>query len=124
MKQFTPVNKMVIWLSWLVAAILLLLPFHAFLTVWLSSLIGHYTLLRLWKEFLLAPIVLGALYLLIKDRILARNFFRLLIVRLILIYALLIVVCAVVARGANAVSSKAMWYGLLVDLRFLVFFLA
>ncbi|MBX4197063.1 hypothetical protein KW801_00720, partial [Candidatus Saccharibacteria bacterium] len=62
MKQSAPVNKIAQILSWLVVAILILLPFHAFLTVWLSSGLDHYTLLRLWKEFLLLPIALGALY--------------------------------------------------------------
>lgn len=103
---------------------MVLLPFHAFLTVWLSSLVGHYTLLRLWKEFLLVPIVLGALYLLFKNPSLRRRFFSLWLVRLILIYSLLLVICAAVAWADQAVSSKAMWYGLLVDLRFLIFFLA
>jgi hypothetical protein len=124
MRHFTPVNKLAVWLSWSVAAILVLLPFHAFLTVWLSSLVGHYTLLRLWKEFLLVLIILGSLYLLLRDRVMRRCFWRLWPVRLILVYGLLLVICAAAARVNDAVSAKAMWYGLLVDLRFLAFFLA
>jgi hypothetical protein len=124
MRRFTPVNKLAHSLSWLVAIILALLPFHAFLTIWLSSLVGHYTLLRLWKEFLLVPIVLGSLYILWKDPSLRRRFFGQWLVRLILIYCLLLVVSAAIARLNHAASAKAMWYGLLVDLRFLAFFLA
>jgi hypothetical protein len=124
MRRITPVNKMIIGLSWLIAIILVLLPFHAFLTVWFSSFLGHYTALRLWKEFLLVPIVLGALYLLWKNPAQRRRIFSLWPARLIAIYALLLLVCASVARANGAVGTKALWYGLLVDLRFLVFFLA
>lgn len=34
----------------LVACVLVIVPFHAFLTVWASTVLGHYTLLRLWPE--------------------------------------------------------------------------
>ena len=33
--------------------IILLMPFHAFLTVWIASGVDHYTAVRLWKEALL-----------------------------------------------------------------------
>ena len=36
----------------LLTLIMALLPFHAFLTIWLSTFVGHYTALRLWKEVL------------------------------------------------------------------------
>jgi hypothetical protein len=124
MKQITPVNKFAKSLSWLVAAILVLVPFHAFITVWLSSLAGHYTLLRLWKEFLLAIITAGSLYILFKNKPLRRKLLAWWPVIIILTYIFLLVICALAARAAGQVSGKAMWYGLLVDLRFLVFFLA
>jgi hypothetical protein len=123
MKQSASV-KLVRVMSWLSAAILLLVPFHAFLTVWLSSLAGHYTALRLWKEFLLAPIALGALYLLLADKALRGRLFSKWTVRLIALYALVLLVCGFGALLSHSVSAKAMWYGLLVDTRFLVFFLA
>ncbi|MGH7157092.1 MAG: O-antigen ligase family protein [Candidatus Saccharimonadales bacterium] len=104
------------------AIILLLVPFHAFLTVWISSAIGHYTLLRLWKEFLLALLILGAIYLLITDKLLRRRVFSLNVARLIVVYTILLVICAMVALAKHWVTRKAMWYGLLVDLRYLVFF--
>src|SRR5947207_2227126 len=61
-------------MSWLIAFIFVLLPFHAFLTVWLASFTGHYILLRLWKEFLLLFLALGASYLLVKDAALRQKF--------------------------------------------------
>src|SRR5581483_406131 len=124
MKQSAPVNKLAWSLSLLVAIILVLLPFHAFITVWLYSLVGHYTLLRLWKEFLLVPITLGSVYILARDRGLLRRFLSSWLVRLTLLYLALLIICAAVAYGSHNVSTKAVWYGLLVDSRFLVLFLA
>jgi hypothetical protein len=111
-------------LTWMIAIVIVLLPFHAFLTVWLSSLVGHYTSWRLWKEFLFVPIGLGALYLLFVDRGLQQRLWGLLITKLIAVYSLLILFCGLVALALNDVTAKAMWYGILVDLRFLIFFLA
>ena len=124
MRRSNILNKPAVWASWLAGLVIVLLPFHAFLTVWLSSLLGHYTLLRLWKELLLVPIVLAALYLLLKDTALRKKLFCLWLARLIFIYSLLLLICALVALARHHVSTKAMWYGLLVDLRYLVFFLA
>jgi hypothetical protein len=124
MKQSAPVNNLAKILSGIVGVILVLLPFHAFLTVWLSSLVGHYTLLRLWKEFLLVPVALGALYILAIDKTLRQKIWSLWLSKLILAYSLLLVVCGAIALALNEVTAKAMWYGLLVDLRFLVWFLA
>jgi hypothetical protein len=73
---------------------------------------------------LLVPIAFGALYLLFTDRALLKRFFKLWLVRLTLLYILVLALSAAVAYHAHSVTAKAMWYGLLVDLRFLVFFLA
>jgi hypothetical protein len=45
------------WLRNLVVVVLVAIPFHAFLSVYLSSFVGHYTALRLWKEALLALVI-------------------------------------------------------------------
>jgi hypothetical protein len=124
MKFTTTVAKVAHKLSWVVAVTLLLLPFHAFITVWLSSLFGHYTLLRLWKEFLLLAVLAGALYILWSDRALLRKLFSSRLTQLIIAYSLLLLLLAFLPWSRDEVSAKAMWYGLLLDLRFLVFFLA
>src|SRR4051812_22953317 len=115
MKQSAPVNKIAIILSWITAAILLLIPFHALLSVWLASLFGHYTLLRLWKEVLLIPLAFGAIYMLARDKDLRHRFFSSWLVRLIFIYFVVLIICGVTARIHHLVSTKALWYGMLVD---------
>jgi hypothetical protein len=44
-----------------------LMPFHAFLSVWLGSLIGHQAIIQSWKEVLLLVLAGMAVALLIKD---------------------------------------------------------
>jgi hypothetical protein len=117
-------NNPAVYLSWIAGLIIVLLPFHAFLTVWLSSLFGHYTLLRLWKEFLLVPLAAGSIYYLLRDKGLRDRFLGSWLIRLILIYFLVLAAGAAVPLMTGDVSAKAAWYGLLVDSRFLVFFLA
>lgn len=103
--------------------ILLLMPFHAFLTVWLSSIFGHYTGLRLWKEALLALCIIGALYLLLTDYKIRSHTLQRRLVWLILIYILLNVVWGLLALNQHDVTVKALGYGLISNLRFLAFFL-
>jgi len=102
---------------------LVLLPFHAFLTVWLASATGHYILLRLWKECSLLVLVAGVGYLLIKDRSLRQKFLGSRLIQLIILYLLLTIAGGAIAYGLHKVTAKALGYGLIVNLRFLTFFL-
>jgi hypothetical protein len=124
MKPAPTSEKLAKILSWLAALIFILIPFHAFLTVWLASGLGHYTLLRLWKEFLLALLFGGSLYLLVNDSKLRKNFISSRLVQIAGLYLLLSLVWGIGAHLLHKVSSKALGYGLVVNLRFLIFFLA
>lgn len=123
-KQSAPVNKLARVLSWIIAVIFLLLPFHAFITVWLSSLFGQYTLLRLWKEFLLVLLMFGSLYILLKNREIISRMWNSRLIKLIVLYIALLAISAIWTAVNDEIAAKAIWYGLLVDLRFLIFFLA
>jgi hypothetical protein len=118
-----PDSKVVNVMSWLILITLALLPFHAFLTVWFSSLIGHYILLRLWKEAILIFLLAGAIYILVKDKILRGITTRTLLVKLIVIYIILTIVWGIAAYALNKVTLKALGFGLIINLRFLVFYL-
>jgi hypothetical protein len=105
------------------ALILILLPFHAFLSVWLAKGVGHYTALRLWKEALLAVLVILAMYLLLVDKSLRRKLLESRLNQAILAYVGLTLVWGLAALQMHDVSAKALGYGLIVNLRFLLFFL-
>jgi len=111
------------WISGISMLILLVMPFHAFLTVWLSSLIGHYTALRLWKEVLLVLTVIGAAYLLLTDHKIRYHTLSRRLVWVILAYIGLNVIWGLLALNQHDVTLKALGYGLIVNLRCLIFFL-
>jgi hypothetical protein len=111
------------WVSGLTMMIILLMPFHAFLTVWGASLVGHYTALRLWKEGLLLICVIGVVYLLATDHKIRSHTLTRRLVWVILSYIVLNVIWGLLAFNQHDVTAKALGYGLIVDLRFLVFFL-
>jgi hypothetical protein len=117
----TPSTKVA---DWIISIVLVVVPFHAFLTVWGSSLIGHYGLLRLWDDLLLVALLGIVTMWLARDRVLAKWFFTSLLVRLIFGYVGLMLLLGVVSFAKGDVSSKALLYGLLVNLRFLAWFLA
>lgn len=111
------------WLSTFIILIFVLVPFHAILTVWLSSNFGHYTALRLWKEVLLAICVAGVFFLLITDHKVRSHTLSRRLVWVILAYMVLNVIWGVLAINQHDVTAKAVGYGLILNLRFLVFFL-
>lgn len=100
-----------------VAVILVLIPFHAFLTVWLSSAVGHYTALRLWKEVLLLIAGLGASWLIYRLPKLQKALLDDWLWRLIAIYAVVTIVCGLAAHALGSVTTKAVLYGELLNLR-------
>jgi hypothetical protein len=111
------------WVSGFTILILFVVPYHAFLTVWLSSHIGHYTALRLWKEVLLTLSGLGVLYLLATDHKIRSHTLPRRLVWLIMGYIVLNIIWGLLALNQHDVTAKAMGYGLIVNLRFLLFFL-
>lgn len=117
-------GKLVSGLVGITVLILAVIPFHAFLTVWLSSLVGHYTALRLWKEALLFLLILGGLWILAQDKLLRQKFIHWRVSQLIVAYSLLSIAWGFTAYGLHKVTAKALGYGLVVNLRFLAFFLA
>ena len=52
---------------YLALALLVYVPFHAILSIWASSIFGHYTLARLFEEYILGVMLLIGIYLFIKD---------------------------------------------------------
>lgn len=105
-----------------VLVILALVPFHAFLTVWVGTATGHYTLVRLWEEALLLLMLPPALYYIWRDRLWLRLTKRSWLVWLIGLYALVQVIWLVVALHQGSVNLKAGLYGLVINSRFLLFF--
>lgn len=107
----------------LIMVIVALLPFHAFLTVWLASSLGHYTALRLWKEVLLMVCLGGAFYLLLTDRKIRTHTLPRRLMQLTILFLLIQLLWGLVALRLHDLNRKALGYGLIIDCRFLLFFL-
>jgi uncharacterized membrane protein len=93
-------------LASLVSIIIVLMPFHGFLTVWGSSLVGHYTALRLWKETLLLLCVVGAVYLLVADSKVRSQTLTRRLMWLLLAYTGLIIFRGLLAHLDHTVTDK------------------
>jgi len=103
--------------------IIALVPFHAFLTVSLSSVLGYYTELRLWKEVLLFGTGLAVVYLLLTDHKIRSHTLSRRLIWLIVVYALIHLIVGVISYQNDDVTLKSLSYGFLVNLRFLIFFM-
>ncbi len=108
--------------SVIILLILFLIPFQGFITVWPSSIFGHYTLFRLWKEFLLVIILLISIYYLISDLNIRKIIFSNKLSWLIIGFLGIEVLWAIVAYFNKDVSTKALFFGLLLDCRYFIFF--
>lgn len=114
-------SKILSLVAGLSIAIIVLMPFHAFLTVWGSQVVGHYTLLRLWKEALLFVCAAGVSYLLIKDKRLRFDNNGKRLFWLIIAYVVVNLILGIVAYKNHNVSLKALGYSLIINLRFPIF---
>jgi hypothetical protein len=122
MDQPKPTN-LIKYLNILVVTIIVLVPFQGFLTVWAGSSLGGYSLWRLWDEVILLIGCGLAAVLLWHDRLLWRRLKKMHVVWLISVYGCLEIIIGLVALARHGVNAKALGYGLIVDLRFLLFFL-
>jgi 2-polyprenyl-6-hydroxyphenyl methylase/3-demethylubiquinone-9 3-methyltransferase len=118
----TAVSKKPLLVAELCAIIVLVLaPFHAFLTLWVSTFTGHFVELRLWDEALLFGVILpiSATYF-IRDKGIRKTVSRSWFFRLVGMFCLLTLVLGVYALTQHAVTTKALGYALIINLRFLV----
>lgn len=99
-------------------AILLLLPFHTFISTWGGTAIGPLLIWKSWKELLLTaliPVVL--LYCVLRPDV-ARKVWDSWLMRLIVVYVLLHLAYAAISQASYA----AVVAGLMMNLRFLAIF--
>ncbi len=108
--------------SGLIIAVLCILPLHAFLTVWFSSFLGHYTLLRLWDEIIIFFLGVIAIYILITDEKIRSKILSNKLFWLIFIFVMMQLLWGAIAYSTHSVNKKALSYGVLLDTRFLIFF--
>lgn len=97
--------------------LIVLVPFHAPLTVWLTSVGTNYDLVRLWKEFLLIGLIILALPAVIKNRRLRSEMLGDWLIRLTLVFILLVAANATVVLLNGTVEPRAVIFGLITHTR-------
>ncbi len=109
--------------SYIVAGILVLLPFHAVFTTWLGANFGYIDLFRIWKELIIFGLLLPlALYIAWSDSAIRRWTRSSWLATLLLFYVVLHLLIGYMALVQHAVTPVAFVYALLINLRFLGFF--
>lgn len=99
--------------------IVLLMPYHAFLSTWFGTLIGPLLFWKSWKEILLVLMVVAALSYAARYPLLAKRLLRQPLTIAILAYAALHLLLAI----AYQQQMQPTLAGLMTNLRFLAFFL-
>ena len=116
-------SKLALKLSWLIAGIVVLLPFHALLTTWAGSNFGHLDAWRIWKEILILAMVPPVLWLIWRTPELKEWLINSWIPRLFGIYILLHLTLGTWALTHHQVNKTALVYALIINLRFIAFFI-
>lgn len=114
---------MVTWLGYALAAVLVLMPFHAFLTVAIGDVVGGYEGIRLWKEVILLAMLPAAIVLLWKTPGLWRQLRSGWLLWCLAAYVALHVGLGLVALAKDQVNGYALAYALAINLRFILIFL-
>ncbi len=109
-------------LSWLIASILVLLPFHALLSTWVGSNFGYPDGWRVWKEIIFFAMLPFAAWLVWHSE-LKKWFVESWIVRLFGLYILLHAVLGAWAYSRHQVNRSALLYAFIINLRFVAFFI-
>jgi O-antigen ligase len=99
-------------------ALVVIMPFHAFLTVWLGSLTGHQATWQAWKEVLTVVLVICAIVMLVRSPKARQRLSNPLNILIIAFAAVAVVVTALTRPNSSGIA-----YGLKTDLEFLVLFL-
>jgi hypothetical protein len=123
MQRSQTIRPLIRLASYLVALILVLLPFHALFTTWAGSNFGHLDVFRVWKELLMVPLGLFAAWMVYSDKAFQRQLARSWLIRCIVAYSALFIVFAAFSLMTDRATPTAIIYSLVISLRFLWWFL-
>lgn len=115
----TKLNNLLVYLA---AAMLVLLPFHATLTVWLASNFGHYTVFRLWIEVIILVLAVGAICLALQQKASLKGSLARWLWWLSVAYVVLHMLLGAIALSRHQVNMTALDDGLILNLRPIIVF--
>ena len=115
-KKQNPVVRIIIF-GWL--ALMVLLPFHAFISTWGGTTIGPLGVWKSWKDVLLSGLVLLVILQAFLDPVMFKNFWSSWITKLIVAYGVWHVLIAILVGN----QRDALVFGLTINLRIVSMFL-
>lgn len=121
MRPSPVISRLSLIASYLIASIMVLLPFHALLTTWAGSNFGHLDVFRIWKELLMVPLGLITVWLLYRDQKFFRQLTKSWLIRTIVLYTILYIAVGLWALFGHQATFEAMLYSWIINLRFLWF---
>lgn len=110
-------------LSYIIAGMMILLPFHAIITVWLSQHMGDYEVLRFWKDLVLVVAIVPVIIIALRNNLISRQLLRSRLMWLIAAYIVLQIAYAAAALLWSERSIESIARSLTFNVGFLVFFL-
>jgi len=114
--------KLADYLAIAIMIVLVLLPFHAILTTWAGSNFGYIDVFRVWKEFILLFLTVGVTIILIKRSKLRTEIVNSRFFILFVFYLFFCVFRGLSGLAVETLNPEAFLYGLIANLRYLVFF--
>lgn len=106
----------------LILAIIAILPFHALLTTWAGSNFGYIDLFRIWKEILLLFLLVGGVIILVKYPKTKAEILQSKFALLAILYLIITLLRSLGGLSENNINLSALAYGLIANLRYIVFF--
>src|SRR5262245_61309685 len=111
--------------SYVLGAVLVIVPFHALLTVFASTIFGHYDALKLWKEVVLLLLLPVAGWVFWKSSDLQKRLREGWLFWAMVVYVALHLLLGLMALAKGQVNAYAMLYAWIINLRpMLIFALA
>ncbi len=104
-------------LRWGIAAVIVIAPFYAPMVIWLSTDVHHLDLLRAWKEIALVFLSFIILFLFLDYQRVFKDLPKRPLLILAGLYSLLVIGYGVWDLLGKSITSDAVAYGLLTDLR-------
>ena len=112
-----PLKRLEQGIGWGLVVLVAVMPFHAFLSVWLGSLLGHQSLIQAWKELLAVILVMATTVIVYRepDRLRRGG-------QALPLAALAFVMIALLVTLLHPQSLSAVVYGIKTDFEFMALF--
>jgi len=120
--ELKPSNLVTRLLGLVIGAIFVIAPLYAPITVNLASHFQHFDFFRIWKELALSGLALVLVWFMITHRSKLKNIAKDKLLVVMIVYSGILLAISLYDLVSHRVSSSAVIYGMIIDLRLIGFF--